>query len=209
MYTPFVTLSLIWVCYSNFTGLRSSPWNTIFDIRHMELQWTVSAVKCSVSFRNYRLQGSPLQVGGRSLGWTQHLLLLASRCQPGRVLAGTSAVKLHMGGSRLQLEQAPTPPPVSHQDSRNSTTVWNGDGKTSLLRKQVSLGCTVFNTIRVESLFFHLQLVFSTIFTGMNVIYISKWSPIFTESNNYRVIPSHDNHVTQHGGIYHHVKRRR
>ncbi len=32
----------------------------------------------------------------------------------------------------------------------------------------------MFHTIRVESCFFHLQLVFSTILTGMNVIYISK-----------------------------------
>ncbi len=38
----------------------------------------------------------------------------------------------------------------------------------------LATSCAVFHTRRVESWFFHLQLVFSTIFTGMNVIYISK-----------------------------------
>ncbi len=54
--------------------------------------------------------------------------------------------------------------------------------------------CTVFHTIRVESWFFHLQLVFSTIFTGMNVTYIyqndhqSSLNPIIIGSSHHMTV---------------------
>ncbi len=55
----------------------------------------------------------------------------------------------------------------------------------------------VFHTIRVESCFFHLQLVFFTIFTGMNVIYISNdrqssLNPIIIGSSHHMAVTWHN-----------------